>query len=925
MAQNAMQGRILVGRYRLGRALGTGAHGTVYLAEDLGRGGRRVAVKLVEGVVGAGELSESAGTALQWFRHPNWADVLDWGRCGEYDWFQALEFVDGIGLDTLEGPQDVELIWRLLEDGARVLGALHHRGLIHYDVTPGNWLMERRPGGPNFVLTDGGLAHLGPVLGVARGTPMYMAPETTEDRQHDHRADLYSLGLVAFRLATGRDPVEGGAGEVLGRRRREQAPRASTLREGLPKALDDLLASLLSRDPSRRPETGMDLLARVAAGTGRKIPELLPKEAYAAADGGALVGREDDLRRFRRTCTTLAGLLPDAGEQDRPPPSAPLTDPVLLVTGPSGIGGTRTVRQMAAAARDLEVPLLLLAGRDGAPDAGRPLQGLLDGLAALAHEDRNMSPPRRDEKRMSSAEERAFAQQRLTEQFIRMVLAAARRTPFVLLVEDFGELPRSAQGAVRALSRHLSSRSEHGQGVNPPPVMLLVDMGESDAEPLLIADAEDPSQPLMNLEALDAEAGVDLCAARFPGLVLAEQDVGRLHAMTGGLPGVAVGILAEAVRRGDLTQDAGRWTWDTKALDAYEVQSRLPPVHQVALDEANEEFRALLRDLAIVERPLRSAVAASLWLGRSRGPFPRSPLLAEQSRNGHRTVTLVSGAVRRAVLAGTGAEDRRTHASALLAALGDEGAADSLVDRARLQLELGQPEEALAVLDAEAETLPTEDRLRIQPLLKRAVDAGPALLEDPAQRARLAPLLEFGAEAVDLAKQLAPRFSTSGEEIRSVLLVAQVLENGQAQQEAEALLEAHAESPRASLIDRAATQAQRARLAFNRKQYGASAEATSELRELLRELGPDRRRQPGLRAAYLVASARNAFIRGDAAQALRALRAARVAARQSRDRPLHAQILNNLGIALVQNRETQAAMRFFERSLRLKLAIGDVS
>ena len=53
------------------------------------------------------------------------------------------------------------------------------------------------------MLTDGGLAHIGPVEGVARGTPLYMAPEVTEVGEHDHRADLYSLGLVAFRLATG--------------------------------------------------------------------------------------------------------------------------------------------------------------------------------------------------------------------------------------------------------------------------------------------------------------------------------------------------------------------------------------------------------------------------------------------------------------------------------------------------------------------------------------------------------------------------------------------------------------------------------------------------------------------------------------------------------------------------------------------------
>jgi hypothetical protein len=71
------------------RPLGTGAHGSVWLAEDLGRGGHDVAVKVVEGLVGSTGV-DPAERVLAWFRHPCWADVLDGGRCGEHDWFQVL-------------------------------------------------------------------------------------------------------------------------------------------------------------------------------------------------------------------------------------------------------------------------------------------------------------------------------------------------------------------------------------------------------------------------------------------------------------------------------------------------------------------------------------------------------------------------------------------------------------------------------------------------------------------------------------------------------------------------------------------------------------------------------------------------------------------------------------------------------------------
>ena len=264
MSKDTNLGRILVGRYRLRHVLGQGAHGRVYLAEDLGRGGEHVAFKLVEGLVG-GNRREPADELLRWLRHPNWANVRDSGDSGELDWFQVTRYVPGQSLDKLEGAQPLDLVEQFLEDGARALRALHQRGLIHYDVTPGNWILSRDGDRPQFVLTDGGLAHIGPIQGVARGTPQFMAPELTEGSDHDHRVDLYSLGLVAYRLATGRDPFEGGAGEILGMRRTQDAPRMVVHRPEVPAELDDLVADLLDRNPNARPHDATALLERLSS------------------------------------------------------------------------------------------------------------------------------------------------------------------------------------------------------------------------------------------------------------------------------------------------------------------------------------------------------------------------------------------------------------------------------------------------------------------------------------------------------------------------------------------------------------------------------------------------------------------------------------------------------------------------------------
>ncbi|MDF1700018.1 MAG: hypothetical protein P1V36_02510, partial [Planctomycetota bacterium] len=120
MPKDENQSRIIAGRYRLREELGAGAQGTVYLAEDLGRGGAHVAVKLVEQTVG-GSREEPADALLRHFRHPHWAAVLDGGANHPEGWFQAVELIRGRSLDRLEGPQPIEQVWKLLEDGARVL------------------------------------------------------------------------------------------------------------------------------------------------------------------------------------------------------------------------------------------------------------------------------------------------------------------------------------------------------------------------------------------------------------------------------------------------------------------------------------------------------------------------------------------------------------------------------------------------------------------------------------------------------------------------------------------------------------------------------------------------------------------------------------------------------------------------------------
>jgi|GEM_PF-6423505 len=923
MPSDLILGHILLGRYRPLRLLGTGAHGRVFLAEDLVRGGERVALKLVEGLLGSGG-DDPAQRELRWFRHPAWAEILDGGRFGQYDWFQATRYVEGPSLEQLEGAQPIEAVWRFLEDGARVLRALHRRGLIHYDVTPGNWLVQGPAQAPSYVLTDGGLAHLGPVNGFGRGSPMYMAPEVTEDKPHDHRVDLYSLGLVAYRLATGEAPHTGGAGDVLGRRRRDPAPHAGARRVDLPAALDAIIADLLAPDPVRRLADGDALLARLAEARPGTL-NVLPAEAVAAATSGSLVGRNDVLERFGRSLRALAQHLPseDAGAS-RPRPAP---EPVLLLEGPPGAGATRLARELATLARQAEIPVLLLAGREGTPDRRNPLRRLVDGLVTLERPKGVPLPAAVLAPRAAGgdADTSAHAEGRAIERFLVVIEETAARSPLVLVVEDFSDLPPLAQEAVRVLSRHLLGRAERVTGQTPLPLTIVVDLGQEPAERLVNADAVDPRHAVASLGPLDLDAISALCRDRFPGLDLPQADLTALLAASDGQPAHLATLLGEAYRRGDLVRDTGSWSWDTSRLASYGPVRRLPPAIGEALRAAGPALGALLDRLALAEAEVPQTAVRALWSRLGAGEIPSSPLLSVREHGDAVMLALAAPTLRRALLAQLEPGARRAAAEDLLSALEAHPDPRTLLDRLTLRIELDHPEDALALAyDARAQ-LTTDQRQALQPLLLRIAHSAPPLLDATAPRSQLIALLDRGNDAAALARLLAPRLPQSADELPNVLLVARVLDGAYDFVLAATLLKAHAETPTANNACAAEIQVSLARALFALRRPTDAATPLARARDFLRRLRPRTRQHRRLVVDYLKVVANDHYDTGRLAAARHALEAARRMTRPMRAHALHVTVLNNLGLVHRAAGNYKAAERVLEHAVRLRVRLGDLA
>ncbi len=218
---NDLSGRVLASRYRLLAAIGTGASGRVYAADDI-RLRRRVAVKVLHSA-----LAEDVGF-LRRFRaeaqvaaalhHPNIMAVYDWGE--DEQPFMVVELLEGGSLRTMLDRGNLLTIAQAARIGRDVADALdyaHTRGIVHRDVKPANLLFDEHG---VVRIADFGLARAlaeaswTEPAGAVFGTARYASPEQARGVQLDARSDLYSLALVLVESVTGRIPF--GADTTLG-------------------------------------------------------------------------------------------------------------------------------------------------------------------------------------------------------------------------------------------------------------------------------------------------------------------------------------------------------------------------------------------------------------------------------------------------------------------------------------------------------------------------------------------------------------------------------------------------------------------------------------------------------------------------------------------------------------------------------------
>lgn len=295
----ASQGEAL-GQYELVKRIGEGGMGEVWEARHA-QLLRPAAVKLIRAET-AGAYGDAArarfrreAQATSALRSPHTVELYDFGLTDDGTLYYAMELLDGLDLETLVkrfGPMHPGRVLHVLEGVARSLAEAHDLGLVHRDIKPANLYLCRVGIELDFVkLLDFGLvkprtlAEDSPVslVGAISGTPGYVAPEHAAGEPLDGRADLYSLGCVAYYLVTGKRVFHRGTKASLLAAHRTEDPIRPSLRapeRDIPEALDEIIMSLLCRDRERRPGNARHLL-RLVEEASATCPKWTRLDTYA--------------------------------------------------------------------------------------------------------------------------------------------------------------------------------------------------------------------------------------------------------------------------------------------------------------------------------------------------------------------------------------------------------------------------------------------------------------------------------------------------------------------------------------------------------------------------------------------------------------------------------------------------------------------
>jgi len=515
-----------IGPYRVLRSIAQGGMAAVFEAQE-GHKGRRVAVKLLTHRGLARPRFAREYRALTRLDHPNIVRVYRYGM-HEGNPYLSMELLDGDPVQVFAknigrpgNKKRTQEVTRVVADLADALQYLHDRAIVHRDLKSSNIVVL--PDGRAKLLDFGTARYLSGAESITRqgefvGTFAYASPEQILGGHVDGRSDLYSMGVLLYRLLTGKRPFDADSPHELAKLHVERRPPPpSKLVSKIPAALDELVMRLLEKDPADRP-----LSASVVAEFLRgQADEKSSSELMLGP--GRLVGREAFFDSLRDILT-------------EPTPGS-----MVLIVGAEGSGRARMMRMAVALAR--QMGLRTFGGNFGGE---RGIGILAEVIEDIRHSLEGNEVPIQSQ---SWSEMRMTATSRLEAVYLDMVEILVQRckadvAPVVIALGDLHRASPNALDAISYVRQKLKT-------LDVPVLFLCTAPDESDAPGTAIrkrvADAH-----RIELGPLTAAQVRELTTSILGGRPLSREICKRIYKVTSGLPGYVGEVVRAMVQGGVL-------------------------------------------------------------------------------------------------------------------------------------------------------------------------------------------------------------------------------------------------------------------------------------------------------------------------------------------------------------------------------------